>query len=408
MSNTKMAAYAAKTNQELWDLARSQDANFKAITAKGTADLFTERGFNMFKEQGKLNIVNEFFGLSIRIVLNKINVANARNPLADSGIIEVFNEIYGGVLQRIAIEAPKAVSPSWHNLEDGKEYSPFVVRKPKSNERFVRQNYDYQNHISIPEKIARNMFIAETGVSSYISGLVQSLSVAYTAQEAVNVFECLSNALNSTEWPLQESQKVVVTMTDAANPTAEECKNLLLTCKNIGTAMSTAITTGAYNAGGFETAPNPEDHVLLLRAGIKNRMNVELLAGTFNPDYMTLPFKIVEVKNFGGLKPVKAADGTTEVYPAYDKTTGEVIGYNSQKDQTVAEFTDKQVKFVDTNADVIGVIIQKGAIFENITNPYQVDTIFNPRVLQFEYWASSMNNTIAYDPYYDVIKITSK
>ena len=208
-----------------------------------------------------------------------------------------------------------------------------------------------------------------------------------------------------------------------------------------------------YNALGFESVVDPEDHVLLMRAGVKNAINTGLLAGIFHPDFLDLPFEIVEVDNFGGILNCTAdsdQDDYVELDPFYgplgdvlgfldtaadeyaeievdDEYTAELVSwasapkevggkwyltasYQYEDDESRTHTVKKDWPLsetgpvvIDTNADVLCVLMQKGAIFETAQNPYQVTPIYNPRGLYTNYIASRPNNGLAYDALYDVV-----
>lgn len=418
------------TNSQLWDLARKASPTFKSHTAKATSDLFTEKGFEALT-RNDINVVNEFFELSLRVGFQMLTNSRAKNPLEATGLVQVYDTPNGGFVQRIAVGSIKPVSPAFKGLEDyskgGSSVDPYIVRKPESSERFFGQNFDYQSFITVQDYQVKQIFISEYGMGSYVAGIMEGLRNGYTIQEYENTLECLSKALNSTTYPLQDTQVVTVdswgTGTDGDIAPAD-ILSLVKNIKDIATAMDVVPQSSAYNAAKFPTLVNKEDLVLLMRAGLKTEMELKIELGAFNPDRIALPFEVKELESFGGLKPVDASNGALQ--PVYDKL-GEVRGYidasvtinapcfwdaansrwlvNVTSGSTTADttFAAEPDHWEDPNSDVLAVLIQKGAIFENSQNPYVVRPIQNPRGLYTNYWASRPNNGINFDYYYTVV-----
>lgn len=418
------------SNVQFWNMARAKNPNFASHTAKGTADLFNEKGFEALKRDNVVAL-NEFFELSIRIAFQKVDVSRARNPLAELGLVEIYDTPNGGFVQRIAINSIKPVTPAFKGLEDGDSVDPFIVRKPTQQERFFGQNFDYQSFITIQDFQVKQIFLSEYGMGEFIAGILQGLANGYILQEYVNTKEAINSALNSTDYALKDTQKLAVSSWTDASPTDSDLKSLILTIKDLATAMKTQAQTGMYNALGFETYVDSDEYVVLMRAGIKNRIQLQLELGAFNPETLTIPFATQEVSDFGGLVPYGEEALKTELQPVYDRF-GSVVGYvdakatingyatkrksdgrwivnitsgSSTSDTTIAEEDRGEVYWKDENAEVLAIVCQKGLIFENRQNPYTVSPIYNPRGMYNNYWANSANNSINVDPNYNMIAI---
>jgi len=421
------------SNIELWDLARKVSPKFRSHTAKATADLFTEKGFEALK-LSDVSAINEFFELSLRVAFQMCNVSRAKNPLEGKGLLQVYDTPNGGFVQRMAIDSIKPTSPKFKGLTNGASVDPFVVRKPKSHERFFSQNFDYQSFITIQDFQVKQIFVSQYGMGEYIAGIMTGLRNGYTVQEYENAKEAINAAINSTEYPLQDTQVIRMSSWTDAGATDAELTEMILSVKDLITAMTVNSQSSGYNAAKFTTAVNTDDLVLVLRAGIKNRIAVNLEVGAFNPDRLSLPIETIELDDFGGLKPysINASTGEAEtlLQPIYD-SNGERVAYvdgsvtvngpahfdaTSQKwivnitsggttADTNQTLVDSQITWVDPNASVLGFVARRGAIFENRQNPYQVSPIYNPAGLYTNYWASSPNNAINYDPLYEFVVI---
>lgn len=411
------------TNAQLWELARKASPTFKSHTAKATAETFTEKGFEALT-RSNINVINEFFELSLRVGFQMLNVSKARNPLAATGLVQTYDTPNGGFVQRIAVNSIKPVSPRFKGLEDGDSVDPYTVRKPESAERFFPMNFDYQSFITIQDYQVKTIFISEYGMGAYVAGIMEGLRNGYTIQEFENTLECLNKALNSVTYPLKDTQIVDLDTWGSGTGgviSGEDLIGLIKNIKDITTAMEITPQSGAFNAAGFETVVNPSDLVLLMRAGLKTEIDLKLEVGAFNPDRLSLPYEIKELQDFGGLKPYVTIETVktyvTECYDSNGTEVGYVVGtpdgaaYKKAngkwyvKISTVETecYMDKDVSWEDPNEDVLAILIQKGAIFENAQNPYVVRPAVNPAGLYTNYWASRPNNGINFDYYYTMV-----
>lgn len=399
-----VAAQVAKiSNTDFWDMARRFSPDFKQHTAKATEVEFSEKGFEAIKLSGT-QVLNEFFNISMRIAFQLMNVVRAKNPLADKGLVQVYDTPNGGFVQRMAVNAIKPVSPAFKDLQDGQSVDPFIVRKPEVSERFFQMNFDYQSIITMQDYQYKTMFINEFGMGELLSGILSALASGYTVQEYLNTKECMHAALSSANYPLQDTQKITMD-TWTGDGTTEELENFILALKDLATDFETEAITGAFNSMKYESAVDASDMVLVLRRGIKNRIDVRTKLGAFNPEYLSLPFEIVEISDFGGLEHYKESTFDTPLYPVYNKL-GEQIGWNEAKDQSTVTVENGKDFVKDPHEDILGIVAQKGMIFENAQNPYEVTPIFNPRGLYTNYIANRPNNGINYDPLYNLITIS--
>lgn len=418
-----ISSLAGITNAQLWDLARKASPTFKSHTAKATAETFSEKGFEALT-RSNINVINEFFELSLRVGFQMLNVSKARNPLAATGLVQTYDTPNGGFVQRIAINSIKPVSPRFKGLEDGQSVDPYTVRKPESSERFFPMNFDYQSFITIQDYQVKTIFISEYGMGAYVAGIMEGLRNGYTIQEFENTLECLNKALNSVTYPLKDTQIVDLDSWGSGTGgvvSGEDLIGLIKNIKDITTAMEVTPQSGAFNAAGFETVVDPSDLVLLMRAGLKTEIDLKLEVGAFNPDKLSLPYEIKELQDFGGLKPYVTIESVktyvTECYDSNGTEVGYVVGtpdgaaYKKAngkwyvKVSTVETecYMDKDVSWEDPNEDILAILIQKGAIFENAQNPYVVRPAVNPAGLYTNYWASRPNNGINFDYFYTMV-----
>lgn len=391
---------ANMTNIELWNAVRKAFPNFASHTSEATKATFTEAGFEKLKNWS-IDTLNDFFELSMRVWLNVVNISHAVDTLEGQGFGEYYDQPWGGFIQRLATNSVKPISPAYKELTNGTSVDPFVVRKPTTTERFWKQNFDYASLITIPDEFAlKQIFVSEYGMSEFMAGIMEGLENGYTIQRYVNKLEAINAGINSVDNPLQDTQKVTANL--SGTPTAEELTNFIYMVRNVISAMTIGPQNNAFNAMYFDSTQDKSRLKLLVRSGIKNAINIYTMAGAFNPEYLQMGVDIVEVPHFGGLKPYQEAAFTTPLYEVYD-SLGAVIGYNTQEGQTDVTVETPDVFWKDPNENVNAILADKGLVFECRQNPYSVEPIRNPRGLYTNYWASSPNNTIAFDPLYNCV-----
>ena len=366
--------------------------------------LMTSEGFEEIKNFDE-QFISDFFSLMVRVWLQQVNISHAKDPLEDNGFGEYYDQPYGGIIQRMSVNSIKPINPGWKNLQNGDSPDPFVVRKPEVNERFYKQNFDYASLVTVPDDYAfKQIFVSEFGMEEFMAGIMQGLENGYIIQKYLMKLEALNAALNSTDHPLRETQKVGVGMSD--DVTSTELEELILTIRNLIETMVYAPQTGAYNNNGFKSTQDKSRLKLLIRMGIKNEIAIKVLSSAFNPEELNLGVDVIPVPNFGGLIPYQDAAFTTQLYPVYDKL-GDQIGFATTEGATTATVQEDDVFWKDPNEGVVAILADKGLVFESRQNPYRVEPIRNPRGLYNNFWASSPNNAINFDRTYNMVAIYS-
>ena len=406
MANTLVNALNGVSNAQLWNLCRKYDTNFKKHTSEATSEYFNEKSFEALKRTD-INTIDNFFEISLRVAFQMLNVSKAKNIFEDKGLVQVYSTPQGGYTQRITITDLKPVNPQFIELTDGSSVDPYIIRKPKIDERFFEQNFNFQNCITLQEDRIKRIFIMEDGMSSFISGVMSSLETSYKKQECVNIYNCLNKILTSDKYPMQDSQIIEVKMTDAANPTNDELASFILSTQDLLSAMETSISSTAFNSAKFNTYVDKSELIMLIRPQLKNRIKVNLRVGAYNPEDISIDLDQIEVQHFGGLEPYADNKFTTPVNPHYDSLGSQDGWATTAAPETV--LSDNDIFWKDPNADVLAMIVQKGIIFENKQNPYEVQTAgYNPRGRYITYFANVANNSIVIDNIYTAVAIKAK
>lgn len=398
MATPRIAARAI-SNVDFWNELRRSNPTFASHTSEATADLFTERGWSTITRTG-MNTVDEFWGLALPFFLDIVNISHAKDPLEEGNVGEYFETPYGEYVQRMSINSVKPINASYRNLTNGQSPDPYVVRKPTANNRFFPRNFDYASLITIPDEWEqKRIFLSEYGMSEFMAGVFTGLENGYILQKYLNKKEAINAAINSNK--LQPSQKVPVVL--PADPTPDQMVAYQLQIADVIEGLTISAQTGGYNQEKFASTQEKSRLRLLVRPGYKNRLAMMVARGSYNADTLNLDVEIVTVPDFGGLVPYKEAAYTTQLYPVYDTNFGDVIGYAETEGATVVTVALEDAFQKDPNANVVAILADTGFLVEFRQNPYRVEPIRNPRGLYTNYWASSPNNTIAYDPLYNMV-----
>lgn len=388
------------TNEQHVNAIVSQYPTIAGHSSKLAYKLLDEKGYEEM-ENFDSNFKAGFFALTTKCALQLVNISHAKDPLEANGFGEYFDQPFGGIIQRIAVNSAKPVSPGWKGLKNGDSPDPFVVRKGDLSERFYEQNFDYASLITIPDDFQlKTILTSKYGIDEMLAGFMEALRNGYVIQKYLMKLNALNAALNSTKYPLSDTQKVEVELTEFG--TREQLMELIFVIRNVVEAMVMAPQTGAFNGLKFKSTQDKGRLKLLLRVGFKNAIAVNVLSSAFNEEQLNLGIDVITVPNFGGLIPYAEAEFITQLYPVYDKL-GEQIGYATSEGQEEAAYTEEQVFWKDPNKDVVAILADKGLVFETQQNPYKVEPIRNPRGLYTNFWASSPNNAIHVDRLYNMV-----
>lgn len=396
--------FSGVKNSEIFTLCQAYSPQFKSFTANVTAQKL-DAGWEANKNFDP-TVVNEWFKISMKIILEKVDIATVKNPIESYGIVENYLDEWGNIAQRIAVGSMNPVAPGFHGLENGDSVDMYKVRKPKLSERLFEQSFDFQNFFTLQDFQIRQILNSEFGMDQITSGIMAQMENSYTKQRYLNELEALNAGMNSTDFPLQDNQVVELASWTDAGVTDAELLGFIQDVKNVVAAMTLAPSTSAYNAGKFDTAVNPEDLVLLVRPDLLTAIQTRLMVGAYNKEDLSLPITVKPLLNYGGMKPYFGDTDDYPLYPHYNDL-GETDGWSlSAGGAKEKDLDDPAVRFEDTNANVLGVIIQKGAIFTTQQNGVQmIPTPVNARGVYTNFFFNVINAGVHFDYYYNLVLI---
>lgn len=403
---------AKLTNAQFLTAVSKVAPEFKEMAAKNSRDVFTESGFQALQNlPGTEDAVTRFYNIALMVGLQTVEHAKFKDVLATMGILERLQMSMGAYKQENHVQRMKNVNPAFlgtdgKGLKNGDSVDPYVVRKPVIDQDYYGLNWNYQNWFTLQDFDLRLGWITPgDGVQSIVSAIYEMVDLDRIETEYSKFFEVLNGAINSTTHPLTDTQQIKLDSW-AENPTDDEVEALIRVLKNIVEVFDSMPSVDIYNAGQYPNGAEASDMTMLVRLGIKSRIDT-LMAYVFGPEYLQFPIKVKAVPNFGGIKHYAASDTsfTTELIPVTDKD-GVYTGYYSADGTESGQIAGADTVEVDPNKDVIAVIAQKGVIFELIQNEMKVRPIINPRGEYQNTFFNQMNNGINYNHNKNLITIS--
>lgn len=400
------------TNQQYLIAVSKAAPEFQKLLAKNPQDIFTEQGFERLKKIATDDPVTRFYSVALLVGLQKVDHAKYKDPMVEAGVVESYNMSYGAYMQRNRVKRIKNVNPAFlgsdgTGLKNGNSVDPFVVRKPEIIQDFYGDpNAFYQNYITLQNYDLKLGWLTEGGIDDIVSAIFEMIDLDRIETRFALYFNVLNGAIHSTTTPMLDTQKLVLDSWTDNEPTDAEVRNLIELVKNVEESFSLTPSVELYNAGGFPNNAPLSDMVMLVRAGIKSKIE-SVMAYVYGPEYLQFPVKIKSVANFGGIKHFAASDTehTTELKPVADEN-GVYTGYWSADGTTTDQVAEAATVTVDPNENVLAVIVEKGAIFQLIQNPMTAKSIFNPRGEYTNTFFNETGNGIYYNYTKNLITIS--
>lgn len=387
------------SNEELYKLARAASTTFEKVTPENYSD-FTHNFAGLSASDAR-QLMNDFTNTILAVYLNKVEGVKAKNPWDAEGLIERFFVPFAGLKQNMYVTVKAPINPKFKTLTDGSSVDQQMITKGSVEDIFYTFNDDYQNTITIPDNKIKTAINSEYGMSEIIGGYMQGLKSQYIEWEKTHTANTVNEMLNSVAHPIKDSQKITLPM--STNVTREQLKALVASVNNSVEAQELETTT-AFNIASFPKLVSKDELVFVTLPGLKNTLKTQLLESAFNKDELNMDIRTVVVPNFGGLVPTRTGNISTRLYPVYD-AQGRPTGAYTTDEAGETAYTGT-VKYYDPNANVIGIIMEKGTIFIDEQNPYVVEPAVHNAAGHYQtFWASKENVGFHYDMYKNVIVI---
>lgn len=217
---------------------------------------------------------------------------------------------FGSVLEKIAVELPKATENESWELVDGASYDPNIFYQPKVYAKFFNKRVTFEIDMSFTEKQVRQSFSNATQLNAFLSTLYNAVDKAMTVKLDALIMRTINNMTAETlrseydddnSYDTKSGVRAVNLLylfkqkfTDFSALTAEQAivtpefvRFASMTMANYMDRMSRMSTL--FNVGGKDRfTPKDMLHVVML-SDFKNAAGSYLQSDTFHNEYTALP-----------------------------------------------------------------------------------------------------------------------
>lgn len=217
---------------------------------------------------------------------------------------------FGSVLEKIAVELPKATENESWELIDGASYDPNIFYQPKVYAKFYNKRVTFEIDMSFTEKQVKQSFSNSTQLNAFLSTLYNAVDKAMTVKLDALIMRTINNmtaetirseydddnsyntksgvrAVNLLFLFKQKFSDFATLTPEQAIVTPEFIRFASMTMANYMDRMSKISTL--FNVGGKDRfTPKDMLHVVML-ADFKNAASSYLQSDTFHNEYTALP-----------------------------------------------------------------------------------------------------------------------
>ena len=354
------------TNEEYLTAVSKAAPEFGKILSRGSRNIFNENGYEALQNlPGTEDNVTKFYQIALLVGQQFVEHAKYRDPLEDMGILTTHYMNMGKYLQKNRVKRIKNVNPAWlgadgKGLKNGDSVDQWIVRKPEIIQEYYSCASAYQNFITLQDFDLKGGWITEGGIDDIVSAVYQMIDLDRIDYRFSLFYKVLNGAINSTNTPLLDTQKLSTPWTTG---TDAEVRGLIELLKNIEESITTVPSVDNLNAAGVPNSAGFEDMVLLVRPGIKSKIE-SALAYAYNAEKLQFNVKVKVAPNFGGLEYYAASDTnfTTPLKPV-DDAAGVYTGFYSVDGTTSGQIAEADLVTKDPNENIFAILAEKGVIF---------------------------------------------
>lgn len=339
----------ANTNAQMIAAVVKSIPNMTEAASKQVLSDWLANPGQMFQDNNSTNFLNTL----ATFVLDRIRVADFYNPLEEEGVINRYSQNYGNIQRLYVGRIPSVDADFQKPWENGASSDMWKKRVIQPTQKFARSNISYNNRVSVPGA----MFYTST-FNDY-QGLVDWQMAIQT--EMLETYKRWRTALyldvigrNTISSDLTDDQAIAVSIADENTITETEAKQFAL---QVLTLLSVArLNAKPFNEQGFEYTVRPEDIKILVRPGVKAKLQIALV-NAFNPAVVdNVINRLVEVPYLGVPEYYQDEALTTKLYPVYD-TSGTITGLATTEGASSATVQLDDAYVSDGASDVFAIAI---------------------------------------------------
>lgn len=280
---------------------------------------------------------------------------------------------YGMYVQEISMQV---ISGADYNMPDnGGTLDPFKVSNPDVKQLMYQLNSKRIYPVTINQDLVRRAFTNEGGLSTLIPLIMSNLIKGSDLDDWYSCKELFNQFIQGTSNVLPKNPEQVVTVAGYDNEA--NAKSTITTIKQTATDMG--FPRGKYNEAGIIQMVEPLDLCLFIRQEAVNYLDTNVLAFAFNrgdlnftPNDSNGFMEMELMDDFGGVYAVDSSGN--KLFPIYNADGSTTNKYSATEGGTTPVTVDK---FVDPNADVLAVLIDKRRLMI-INNNLRQEQIWNP------------------------------
>lgn len=264
----------------------ASDQNFRDI---GT--MITRGDMQIYANEWLDALINR---IGLTLLQNKL----LRNRLAPfkKGLME-----YGDIIEEIWVEPAEyqeyAGPELYNDINPGTQClpNPFCKEKPDVRTQYHRRNRQGFYKTTVFRDTLKKAFTGPGGLQNLVDKIVESLYSGANEDEYLWMKELFSEYIFNPVIPLAADQ-VQITPTPIDDATG---KQYITGIKSAAELLT--FNSQNFNPSGVTTYSERSDMHLFVKAGITPVIDVETMAGAFNPNYLNDGFNVTIVDDFGTL-----------------------------------------------------------------------------------------------------------
>lgn len=207
----------------------------------------------------------------------------------------VVNDMeWGAILQKIRIEMPAAVEDQAYNLVDGQSIDPFVVHKPKADQKLFVTRTPYMFEITIQKVTLKEAFLSEEAMGSFIALVygevrnaieysLENLGRLTIATAMVEADRASQNILLLTEY----HDETGITLTpDAAKHDPDFMRFAIYRINNVIDMLQDM--SKSFNDGSFDTFTNKENMRIKVLSSFQRRLETVVEYAAFHDQFTSI------------------------------------------------------------------------------------------------------------------------
>lgn len=344
----------AQTNAQMIEAVINSLPNMTKESSKQVLSDWLKNPGQMFQDNSNTNFLN----LLSTFVLDRIRVQDFYNPLEEADVINRYSQAYGNIQRLYTPKIPTVDADFQKKWKDGESSDMFKKRTIRPTQKFAYSNISYNNRITVPGAMFYTSSFGDyQGLVDWQAAITQSMLNTYSRWRYALYNDVIGRQTVSDK--LAATQQVEVKFADPTNPTQEEAKAFAV---QVLTFISLArLNAGKFNEDGFDYSLNVDDIRILVRPGMKARLQAALI-DAYNPQIVEgVINRLVEVPYLGVPTYYQDEAHSTKLYPVYD-ANGTITGLNTSEAGTGTAVALDAAYVDDGASDVFAIAIDKNRI----------------------------------------------